>query len=68
MFGGNFHYGANIALKPKQYLLKFHLDPPTLGRTGIRANQWLDPVETEFILDASAQLNKREIWQNHTPL
>ena len=57
MFGGNFHYGANIALKPKLYLLRFHLDPPALMREGPRASQWAAPVEAEFLFDASVQFN-----------
>lgn len=58
MFGGNFHYGANAALKPKQYLLKFHLDPPTFSRGHARENQWLEPVEAEFPFDASEPFEK----------
>ena len=54
MFGGNFHYGANITLEPKQYLLQFHLDPPTFMREGKRASQWLEPINAEFAFDASA--------------
>lgn len=58
MFGGNFHYGANVALKPKQYLLQFHLEPPTFGRTEKRENQWLAPVDAEFTFDASVREGK----------
>ena len=58
MFGGNFHYGVNVALEPKQYLLKFHLDPPTFSRGHARENQWLEPVEAEFLFDASNQFEK----------
>lgn len=54
MFGGNFHYGANVALEPKTYLLRFHLDPPSLVRGDERKNQWLIPVEAEFTFDAAA--------------
>jgi len=56
MFGGNFHYGVNIALEPKQYLLKFHLDPPTFMREGKRASQWLEPIDAEFTFDAAASI------------
>ncbi|HZX12108.1 MAG TPA: iron transporter [Candidatus Nanoarchaeia archaeon] len=58
MFGGNFHYATNVALKPRQYLLKFHLDPPTFSRGDARKSQWLEPVEAEFIFDASKQFEK----------
>ncbi len=58
MFGGNFHYGANVALKPKQYLLRFHLDAPTFVRTHAREDQWTEPVEAEFPFDASVQFEK----------
>ncbi len=56
MFGGNFHYGANIALEPKRYLLKFHLDPPTFMREGKRSSQWLETIDAEFIFDAAASI------------
>ena len=56
MFGGNFHYGAGMAFEPKQYLLVFHLDPPTFMREGKRANQWLESIDAEFVFDAAAPL------------
>lgn len=55
MFGGNFHYGVNVALQPKKYLLKFHLDAPTFTRTHARESQWTQPIEAEFTFDASAK-------------
>lgn len=58
MFGGNFHYGANVTLEPKKYLLQFHLDPPTFMRSHTRENQWLVPVEAEFVFDAAASFEK----------
>lgn len=56
MFGGNFHYGVNIALEPKKYLLKFHLDSPTFMREGARAELWLKPVDAEFTFDAAVSV------------
>lgn len=56
MFGGNFHYGTNIALEPRQYLLKFHLDPPAFMREGKRASQWLESIDAEFTFDAAAPI------------
>ncbi len=56
MFGSNFHYGVNMALEPKQYLLKFHLDPPIFMREGKRANQWLESIDAEFAFDAAAPI------------
>lgn len=56
MFGGNLHYGVNIALEPKKYLLKFHLEPPTIMREGVRFNQWLLPIDAEFAFDAAASI------------
>lgn len=58
MFGGNFHYGVNVVLQPKQYLLRFHLDAPTFARTHARENQWIQPIEAEFTFDASAKFEK----------
>lgn len=58
MFGGNFHYGVNVGLKPKQYLLRFHLDIPTFVRGDERENQWLEPVDGDFTFDASAKFEK----------
>src|SRR3989344_2823476 len=55
MFGSNFHYGVGMALEPKQYLLTFHLDPPTFMREGKRASQWLELVDAEFVFDAGTQ-------------
>jgi hypothetical protein len=54
MFGGNFHYGVNLALEAKKYTLKFHLEPPTFMREGKRANQWLTPIDAEFPFDGAA--------------
>lgn len=58
MFGGNFHYGVNVGLKPKQYLLRFHLDIPTFARGDERENLWLQPIEAEFPFDASVKFEK----------
>lgn len=58
MFGGNFHYGVNVALKPKQYLLRFHIDAPTFARGDERENQWLEPVDADFTFDASKKFEK----------
>lgn len=58
MFGGNFHYGINVGLKPKQYLLRFHLDSPTFTRGDERESQWLEPVDVDFTFDASAKFEK----------
>mgnify|MGYP001559323186 FL=1 len=67
MFGGNFHYGANVMLEPKQYILRFHLDAPTFTRTDKRKDQWLQPFETEFVFDASAQFDESvEIGKKET--
>lgn len=67
MFGGNFHYGANVALEPKQYLIRFHLDPPTFIKGDLRKDQWLSPVEAEFIFDAAAKFDKSvKIGQKNT--
>lgn len=52
MFGSNYHYGVNIALEPKKYLLKFHIEPPTFMREGKRASQWQDAIDAEFNFDA----------------
>lgn len=48
MFGGNYHYGGNIALPAGVYNLAFHLDPPVFMREGGRANSWIEPVEADF--------------------
>lgn len=67
MFGGNFHYGVNVALEPKQYLVRFHLDPPTFIKGDLRKDQWLSPVEAEFIFDAAAKIEKGvKIGQKNT--
>lgn len=58
MFGGNFHYGANVVLRPKQYSFRFHLEPPTFMRGHVRENQWLVPVDAEFIFDAAEKFEK----------
>lgn len=58
MFGGNFHYGVNVGLQPKTYLLRFHLDPPAFARGHARENQWLVPIEAEFTFDAAVQFEK----------
>jgi len=58
MFSGNFHYGANVSLKPKKYTLRFRLDPPTFVRGHARAKMWLHPVEETFAFDASAKFGK----------
>lgn len=67
MFGGNFHYGVNVVLKPKPYLVRFHLDPPTFIKGNLRKDQWLSPVEAEFIFDAAAKFEKNvKIGQKNT--
>ena len=48
MFGGNFHYGSNVALPEGEYILSFDLEPPTFMREGDRANSWIEPIEAEF--------------------
>lgn len=58
MFGGNFHYGANVALEPKQYRMKFHLDAPMMMRTHVREGQWRESVEQEFSFDAAASFEE----------
>lgn len=58
MFGGNFHYGANVALQPKSYVVRFHLDPPTFVRSHAREDQWLSPLEAEFPFDAAKPFEK----------
>lgn len=58
MFGGNLHYGINVALKPKEYRLKFHLDAPTFARGKERENQWFEPIDAEFLFDASKKFEK----------
>ena len=50
MFGGNFHYGSNVALPEGEYILSFDLEPPTFMREGDRANSWIEPVEAEFTI------------------
>lgn len=52
MFGGNYHYGSNIALKEGEYNFAFHLEPPTFMREGARANSWMEPVEADFNFSA----------------
>lgn len=58
MFGGNFHYGANVILQPKQYSLRFHLEPPTFMRGHAREDQWFIPVDAEFTFDATKEFEK----------
>lgn len=58
MFGGNFHYGVNVALEPKEYLLRFRLDPPAFMRGHAREKQWLTQVDAEFFFDAAASFEK----------
>lgn len=58
MFSGNFHYGANVSLKPRKYILRFRLDPPAFVRGHAREKLWLRPVEEEFVFDASAKFEK----------
>lgn len=57
MFGGNFHYGANVTLEPKKYRLVFHFDPPTFMREGKRMDQWLSAVEAEFSFDGAMKFD-----------
>lgn len=57
MFGGNFHYGANVTLEPKKYRLVFHLDPPTFMREGKRMGQWLSAAEAEFPFDGAMKFD-----------
>ena len=57
MYGEKFHYGANVALKPGEYLLRFDLEPPEISRTDDGKNRWLDLVTAEFIFDASRQFD-----------
>lgn len=58
MFGGNFHYGANVRLEPKIYRIIFHLDPPNFMRSEKRMNDWLSPLEADFTFDASVPFEK----------
>ncbi len=68
MFGGNFHYGVNVALEPKQYLLRFHLDPPSFMRGEKRMNQWVSAIDAEFLFDGAAQFEKSiKIGEKMTP-
>lgn len=68
MFSGNFHYGANVSLKPGKYLLRFRLDPPTFVRGEKRKAQWTEPVHAEFIFDAAAKFEKSiKIGEKKTP-
>lgn len=55
MYGEKFHYGANVALKPGEYILQFNLEPPEISRTDKGVNRWLEPVKAEFNFDASLQ-------------
>jgi len=52
MFGGNYHYGSNIALSEGEYIFSFHADPPMFMREGDRANSWIDPIDAEFTFSA----------------
>lgn len=58
MFGGNFHYGANVSLEPRKYLLRFQLEPPTFAREDPREKQWLTPLEAEFEFDGDARFEE----------
>ena len=52
MFGGNYHYGSNIALSEGEYRFSFHAEPPMFMREGDRANSWVDPIDAEFTFPA----------------
>jgi len=47
MFGGNYHYGSNVALPKGEYAIAFHIDPPTFMREGSRAGSWVEPVDAK---------------------
>ena len=52
MFGGNYHYGSNIALSEGEYVFSFHAEPPRFMREGDRANSWIEPIDAEFAFSA----------------
>lgn len=61
MFGGGFHYGANLALPGEGYLLEFHLEPPSadLMRGSKRKDQWLEPLHFEFAFNAKEEFDHK---------
>lgn len=48
MFGGNYHYGSNMALPEGEYSFAFHIDPPTFMREGSKAGSWAMPIDAEY--------------------
>ena len=52
MFGGNYHYGTNMALPEGEYSFVFHIEPPTFMREGSRAGSWTESVDAETTLTA----------------
>ena len=52
MFGGNYHYGTNMALSEGEYSFVFHIEPPTFMREGSRAGSWTESVDAETTLSA----------------
>lgn len=61
MFGGGFHYGANLALPGEEYTLKFHLEPPAteMVRGSARKDQWLEPLDFEFAFNAKEEFDDK---------
>lgn len=52
MFGGNYHYGTNVALPEGEYRIVFHIAPPTFMREGSRAGSWVEEADAEVTLSA----------------
>jgi hypothetical protein len=53
MWGGFWHYGVNLDLKPETYIFKFNLHPTTVARDDTTLDKFVEEIELEVVFDAS---------------